>query len=166
MRPARSSSARILIAQFSVAQVLIAQVLVALLAGAVFGLGLSLSGMLDPARVRGFLDVAGAWDPSLAFVLGGAVAVASAAMLLRRHLRRPAFDAEFHLPATTPIDTRLILGSAIFGAGWGMAGLCPGPALAALSLGLAPVALFVTAMLAGMVIHDRLAAPQPGGSQS
>ncbi|POR52447.1 YeeE/YedE family protein [Bosea psychrotolerans] len=156
MHPARISSA----------QILVAQVLVALLAGAVFGLGLSLSGMLDPARVRGFLDVAGDWDPSLAFVLGGAVAVAFAAMVLRRRLRRPAFAAEFHLPATTPIDTRLILGSAIFGAGWGMAGLCPGPALAALSLGLAPVVLFVAAMLAGMVIHDRLAARQPGGSRS
>ncbi|CAN7659923.1 YeeE/YedE family protein [Bosea sp. LjRoot9] len=161
MRPARISSAQVL-----VAQTLAAQVLVALLAGAVFGLGLSLSGMLDPARVRGFLDVAGDWDPSLAFVLGGAVTVAFAAMALRRRLRRPAFDAAFHLPATTPIDQRLILGSAIFGVGWGMAGLCPGPALAALSLGLAPVVLFVAAMLAGMVIHDRFAARQPGGSRS
>jgi uncharacterized membrane protein YedE/YeeE len=153
MRPARNSSAQVLIAQ-----VLAAQVLVALLAGAVFGLGLSLSGMLDPARVRGFLDVAGNWDPSLAFVLGGAVAVAFSAMVLRRRLRRPAFASEFQLPATAPIDQRLILGSAIFGVGWGMAGLCPGPALAALSLGLAPVVLFVAAMLAGMTVHDRLAA--------
>ena len=160
MRPARNSSAQLLVTQG-----LVAQILVALLAGAVFGLGLSLSGMLDPARVRGFLDVAGDWDPSLAFVLGGAVTVAFAAMVLRRHLRRPAFASEFHLPATTPIDTRLILGSAIFGAGWGMAGLCPGPALAALSLGLAPVVLFVAAMLAGMTLHDRLATRQPGGSR-
>lgn len=160
MRPARSSSAQILAPQVSVAQVL-----VALLAGAIFGLGLSRSGMLDPARVRGFLDVAGDWDPSLAFVLGGAVAVAFAAMALRRNLRRPAFDSAFHLPATTPIDQRLILGSAIFGVGWGMAGLCPGPALAALSLGLAPVVLFVAAMLAGMMLHDRLIGRQPGGSR-
>ncbi len=136
------------------------QILAALVCGAVFGLGLALSGMLDPTRVRGFLDVGGAWDPSLAFVLGGAVMVAFAGMAVRRRLRHPAFDVSFHLPATTPIDTRLILGSAIFGIGWGMAGLCPGPALAALSLGLAPVVLFVGAMLAGMIIHDRLV-PKP-----
>ena len=133
-----------------------AQIVTALAAGAVFGLGLSLSGMLDPARVRGFLDVAGAWDPSLAFVLGGAVAVALAGMVLLRRMRRPAFDDVFHLPATSPIDRRLVLGSAIFGVGWGMAGFCPGPALASLSLGLAPVVLFVIAMLAGMRLHDRV----------
>lgn len=132
-----------------------AQIVTALAAGAVFGLGLSLSGMLDPARVRGFLDVAGAWDPSLAFVLGGAVAVALAGMVPLRRMRRPAFDDVFHLPATSPIDRRLVLGSAIFGIGWGMAGFCPGPALASLSLGLAPVVLFVIAMLAGMTLHDR-----------
>ncbi|MFN3362370.1 MAG: DUF6691 family protein [Allorhizobium sp.] len=135
-----------------------AQLLTALASGAIFGIGLSLSGMLDPVRVRGFLDVAGDWDPSLAFVLGGAVAVAMAGMFVRSRLRNPTFDDAFHLPATMPIDTRLILGSAIFGIGWGLAGLCPGPALAALSLGLAPVALFVVAMLVGMTIHDRLIA--------
>lgn len=132
------------------------QILTALTCGVIFGFGLSLSGMLDPARVRGFLDVGGAWDPSLAFVLGGGVMVAFGGMALRRRLRRPAFGEAFHLPATTPIDMRLILGSAIFGIGWGMAGLCPGPALAALSLGLAPVMVFVVAMLSGMTIHDRL----------
>lgn len=136
------------------------QILTALVCGAIFGLGLSLSGMLDPTRVRGFLDVGGAWDPSLAFVLGGAVMVAFAGMAVRRRLRQPAFDDSFHLPATTPIDTRLILGSAIFGIGWGMAGLCPGPALASISLGLAPVVLFVGTMLAGMIVHDRLV-PKP-----
>lgn len=132
-----------------------AQLLTALASGAIFGIGLSLSGMLDPVRVRGFLDVAGDWDPSLAFVLGGAVAVAMAGMFVRRRLRNPTFGDAFHLPATVPIDARLILGSAIFGIGWGLAGLCPGPALAALSLGLPSVALFVVAMLAGMTIHDR-----------
>lgn len=116
--------------------------------------------MLDPVRVRGFLDFAGDWDPSLAFVLGGAVAVAMAGMVLRRRLRRPAFADAFELPPVRPIDTRLILGSAIFGIGWGLAGLCPGPALAALSLGLAPAALFIVAMLIGMTIHDRLIAAQ------
>lgn len=133
-----------------------AQVITALAAGAIFGLGLAMSGMLDPARVRGFLDLFGAWDPSLAFVLGGAVMVALAGMTVRKRLRRPAFDEQFHLPATSPVDRRLVLGSAIFGVGWGMAGFCPGPALASLSLGLAPVALFVIAMLAGMTLHDRV----------
>ncbi len=133
-----------------------AQVITALAAGTVFGLGLAMSGMLDPARVRGFLDIFGAWDPSLAFVLGGAVTVALAGMAVLKRLRRPAFDEAFHLPATSPVDRRLVLGSAIFGIGWGMAGFCPGPALASLSLGLAPVALFVIAMLAGMTLHDRV----------
>jgi hypothetical protein len=135
------------------------QFVIALACGAIFGLGLSLSGMLDPARVRGFLNVCGTWDPSLAFVLGGAVMVAFAGLAVQRRRLRPVFDEAFHLPAKTPIDTRLILGSAIFGIGWGMAGLCPGPALAALSLGLAPVMVFVVAMLAGMTIHDRLVRP-------
>ncbi|KPH78346.1 MULTISPECIES: YeeE/YedE family protein [Bosea] len=135
-----------------------AQILTALASGAIFGIGLSLSGMLDPVRVRGFLHVAGDWDPSLAFVLGGAVAVVMSGIFVRRRLQNPAFGDAFHLPATMPIDTRLITGSAIFGIGWGLAGLCPGPALAALSLGLAPVALFVVAMLVGMTIHDRLIA--------
>lgn len=133
-----------------------AKLLTTLASGGIFGLGLSLSGMLDPVRVRGFLDIAGAWDPSLAFVLGGAVIVAGFGTLVRRRLLRPAFDEAFNLPATAPIDTRLILGSAIFGVGWGVAGLCPGPALASLSLGLAPAALFVITMIAGMIVHDRL----------
>ncbi len=133
-----------------------AQVVTALAAGTVFGLGLAMSGMLDPARVRGFLDIFGAWDPSLAFVLGGAVTVALAGMAVLKRLRRPAFDEGFHLPATSPVDRRLVLGSAMFGIGWGMAGFCPGPALASLSLGLAPVVLFVVAMLAGMTLHDRV----------
>lgn len=133
--------------------------LVALVAGAIFGFGLSLSGMLDPARVIGFLDVAsGRWDPSLAFVLGGAVLVAVPGMLLQRRLARPALDRVFHLPDTETIDRRLIAGSVVFGVGWGLAGFCPGPAVAALSMGLAPVFLFVAAMAAGMVVHDRLAA--------
>ena len=127
----------------------------ALLSGAVFGFGLSLSGMLDPARVRGFLDVAGDWDPSLAFVLGGAVAVAMLGTFLSSRIKRPVLDEAFHWPSDTGIDRHLVLGSALFGAGWGMAGFCPGPALAGLSLGLGPVFLFVLAMVAGMTIHDR-----------
>lgn len=132
--------------------------LAALVSGAVFGFGLSLSGMLDPARVRGFLDVAGDWDPSLAFVLTGAVAVAMLGTWLSRRMRRPVFDRAFHLPSESRIDRRLVMGSALFGIGWGMAGFCPGPALASLTLGLAPSFLFVTAMIVGMTVHDRLIA--------
>jgi len=133
--------------------------LVALASGAIFGFGLSLSGMLDPARVLGFLDLAsGNWDPSLMFVLGGAVLVTMPGILLQRRLARPVLDRVFHLPDTSLVDTRLLAGSALFGIGWGLAGFCPGPAVSALSLGLAPVVLFVAAMAGGMLIHDRLIA--------
>lgn len=136
--------------------------LVALAAGVIFGFGLSLSGMLDPARVLGFLDIAsGHWDPSLMFVLGGAVLVTMPGILLQRRLARPALDRVFHLPDTSTIDPRLLAGSALFGIGWGLAGFCPGPAVSALSLGLAPVFLFVAAMAAGMFVHDRLIARRP-----
>lgn len=136
------------------------RVLVAILAGALFGFGLSLSGMIDPARVLGFLDVrSGNWDPSLMFVLGGAVAVAIPGMWVQRQLARPALDDRFHLPETSAtIDARLLLGSAIFGIGWGLAGFCPGPAVAGLSTGLLPITIFVMAMAAGMIVHDRFAA--------
>lgn len=135
------------------------RIVVALLSGALFGFGLSLSGMLDPARVIGFLNLAsGHWDPSLAFVLGGAVAVAVPGVMLQRRLRRPVLDDRFHLPEKTEIDGRLLAGAALFGAGWGLAGFCPGPAVSALSVGLAPVFLFVAAMAAGMMLHDRVIA--------
>lgn len=135
------------------------RIVVALLAGALFGFGLSLSGMLDPARVLGFLNLAsGHWDPSLAFVLGGAVLVAVPGVMLQRRLRHPLFDDSFHLPEKTEIDRRLVAGSALFGAGWGLAGFCPGPAVSALSMGLVPVLLFVAAMAAGMMLHDRVIA--------
>ena len=135
------------------------RIVVALLSGALFGFGLSLSGMLDPARVIGFLNPAsGHWDPSLAFVLGGAVAVAVPGVMLQRRLRRPVLDDRFHLPEKTEIDGRLLAGAALFGAGWGLAGFCPGPAVSALSVGLAPVFLFVAAMAAGMMLHDRVIA--------
>lgn len=132
--------------------------LAALVSGGVFGFGLSLSGMLDPSRVKGFLDIAGGWDPSLAFVLAGAVAVAMPGAWLSRRMRRPVFDGAFHLPSPTGIDRRLVLGSALFGIGWGMAGFCPGPALASLTLGLAPSFLFVAAMIIGMTVNDRFIA--------
>ena len=139
-----------------------ARLALALIAGALFGFGLSLSGMVDPARVSGFLDVASSdWDPSLIFVLGGAVLVAVPGVLLSRLLVRPILAKDFSLPAKTRIDRPLILGSAIFGLGWGLAGFCPGPALSAFALGLTPVILFVCAMIAGMLVHDRLYAKEP-----
>jgi uncharacterized membrane protein YedE/YeeE len=137
-----------------------------LLSGLIFGFGLSLSGMLDPARVRGFLDVAGDWNPSLAFVLGGAVTVSAIGLRVARRLDRPLFDRHFHLPKTRPVDMRLIGGSALFGIGWGLSGLCPGPAVATLTLGLLPTAVFVAAMVAGMVVYrlipERLATSRSG----
>jgi uncharacterized membrane protein YedE/YeeE len=132
-----------------------ARIFVAGLSGLIFGFGLALSGMLDPARVRGFLDVFGVWDPSLAFVLGGAVAAASIGVWLSRLLPRPVFDESFHLPKSRTIDGKLVAGAAIFGVGWGMAGLCPGPAVASITLGVPATLLFLAAMLAGMAIHDR-----------
>jgi uncharacterized membrane protein YedE/YeeE len=131
------------------------RILAALASGAVFGFGLSLSGMLDPTRVRGFLDVAGHWDPSLAFVLAGAVVVAMLGTVLTQRMKQPLLDEAFHLPTNKRIDRPLVLGSALFGIGWGLAGFCPGPAVSVLALGLAPALLFVAAMLIGMTVHDR-----------
>ena len=128
----------------------------ALASGIVFGFGLSLSGMLNPARVQGFLDIFGAWDPSLAFVLGGAVIVAFVGVQVMKRLRRPAFDDSFHVPMNRRIDAPLIIGSALFGLGWGIGGFCPGPAVASLSIGIPQTVLFVIAMLAGMTEHDRV----------
>jgi uncharacterized membrane protein YedE/YeeE len=132
----------------------LARFVVALAAGVIFGFGLSLSGLLDPARVRGFLDVAGNFDPTLAFVLAGAVAVSTAGYLISRRLRHPLLDNKFHLPEKQDIDLPLVAGAAIFGAGWGMSGLCPGPAIASLALGLLPSYVFAVTMLAGILIHD------------
>jgi uncharacterized membrane protein YedE/YeeE len=135
------------------------RLIIALAAGALFGFGLSMSGMVDPARVIGFLDVAsGHWDPSLAFVLTGALLVALPGVAIQRRLARPALDAQFYLPTTTAIDRPLVLGAAVFGAGWGLAGFCPGPAVAALSVGLISPFIFAGAMIAGMMLHDRLLA--------
>lgn len=130
---------------------------VALVAGMLFGFGLSLSGMVDPARVLGFLDVAsGHWDPSLMFVLGGAVIVAVPGVAMQRRMAAPVLDTEFYLPASGPVNARLLAGSALFGIGWGLAGFCPGPAVSALPMALPSVLLFVAAMAAGMIAHDRI----------
>lgn len=128
--------------------------LLALLAGVIFGVGLTLSGMTDPARVRGFLDLFGNWDPTLAFVMGGALLVMVVAWVVQYRMVRPLADVTFHLPPTHHLDARLLGGAVLFGAGWGLGGLCPGPAVA--SLGTAPllfIGTFVAAMIAGMALH-------------
>jgi len=117
--------------------------------------------MVDPARVLGFLDPFGRWDPTLAFVLAGAVAVSGCGTLVRLRMRRPLFGERFDLPASRRIDERLLSGAAIFGIGWGLAGFCPGPALADLSLGLPAVLVFVGAMVVGMWIHRLTTRPSP-----
>lgn len=130
--------------------------LAALLAGALFGLGLAVSGMTDPLRILGFLDVAGAFDPTLLFVLGGAVGTTM--LLFRLVLRRPAplLAGSFRISEVSGVDTRLLIGAGVFGIGWGLAGYCPGPALVGLGV-LSPEALwFVPAMLVGMALHRLL----------
>lgn len=123
-----------------------------LLSGVLFGGGLALGGMTDPARVRGFLDVFGNWDPTLAFVMGGAVLVMIAAWQLQPHLARPLFADAFSLPTRSDLTPRLIGGAALFGIGWGIAGLCPGPGIAALVIEPVSAAIFIAAMLASMAL--------------
>jgi len=125
-----------------------------LLAGLVFGLGLIVSGMANPAKVLGFLNLAGPWDPSLAFVMAGAIAVGFFAFLLAKKCRRSLLDAEMKLPAAGSIDRRLLAGSLLFGMGWGLAGFCPGPGLVVLGMGEPKAAVFVLAMVAGMVLFE------------
>ena len=128
-------------------------VLAALLSGALFGLGLALARMTDPRVILGFLDVAGAFDPSLAFVLGGAVGVGLVATpwILRRG--KPFLDADFRLPLAQAVDRPLVLGSAIFGIGWGLAGYCPGPALVGFAAGIHSAWVLVPAMIVGALLH-------------
>ena len=123
------------------------------LVGLIFGLGLILSGMTDPSKVLGFLDLFGAWDPSLALVMGGAIAVGAFAFALARDRTRSVLGGAMHLPRATQIDKRLVVGALIFGAGWGLAGFCPGPALVASASGEIKAAIFVVAMLAGMGLY-------------
>ena len=136
----------------------------ALAAGSLFGVGLAVSGMTLPAKVIGFLDVTGHWDPTLALVMLGAIAIHF--VLFRLVLRRlaPIFDSHFHVPTRRDIDLRLVGGAALFGVGWGLAGQCPGPALTNLATGAPSAFLFVATMAAGMVIQrevDRARAPRP-----
>ncbi|MCE8034204.1 MAG: YeeE/YedE family protein [Halomonas sp.] len=119
------------------------------IAGLLFGLGLALSGMTDPARVLGFLDFFGAWDPTLMFVLGGAVATTFIGYRLVFRLVRPVFARAFQLPTRQDLDTRLIGGAALFGIGWGLSGYCPGPAIASVAGLTAPLFAMLIAMVAG-----------------
>jgi uncharacterized protein len=131
-------------------------VFTSLLAGLVFGLGLIVSGMANPAKIHGFLDLAGRWDPSLAFVMTGAIAVGVIAFAMANKRTVSLIGAEMKLPAARHIDRRLVVGSALFGIGWGVAGFCPGPGLVALGMGEAKAVVFVAAMLAGMAVFELL----------
>ncbi|PLS20945.1 YeeE/YedE family protein [Neptunicoccus cionae] len=123
----------------------------ALLSGLVFGFGLIISGMSDPAKVLNFLDLFGTWDPSLAFVMGGAIAVTAPGFFwLTRQRNQPFFHTQFHIPTRTDVDPKLLSGAAIFGVGWGLGGFCPGPALTALPIGASGTLIFVPFMLVGM----------------
>ncbi|NKQ09060.1 YeeE/YedE family protein [Pseudomonas sp. SST3] len=130
------------------------KLLSAFVAGLVFGLGLLLSGMADPSKVIAFLDLAGAWDPSLAFVMGGAIIVASIGFFFASKRSRAVLGDVMRMPTATRIDRRLVLGSLVFGAGWGLAGYCPGPVVASLLSGRSEPLIFVIAMLAGMTLYE------------
>jgi uncharacterized membrane protein YedE/YeeE len=124
--------------------------------GLLFGIGLLVSGMTDPAKVQGFLDLAGAWDPSLAFVMGGAILVGLVAFSVAKTRTRSLLGGAMHLPTSRDIDRRLVVGSLMFGAGWGLAGFCPGPGLVAMGAGEPKAALFVAAMVGGMLVFEVL----------
>ena len=131
-------------------------VFASLLAGLVFGLGLIVSGMADPAKVLGFLDLGGAWDPSLAFVMAGAIAVGALAFAVARNRTESFLGATMKLPTSRDIDRRLVIGSVLFGIGWGVAGFCPGPGLVTLGMGEVKALIFVVAMLLGMGAFELL----------
>jgi len=132
----------------------------ALAAGLLFGLGLAIAQMVNPEKVLDFLDVSGNWDPSLALVMGGAVGVAMLAFRFVLKRGQPMFESEFHLPRMTKVDRRVLVGSAIFGLGWGIGGYCPGPGIAALSAGSVEALVFVAGMALGSVLYQRVAAPR------
>lgn len=129
------------------------RILAAIASGVLFGAGLVVSDMINPARVLAFLDVTGNWDPSLAFVMGGALIPSSIAYLIRRRRSAPLFDDRFHVPVNRRPDPALIGGAILFGLGWGLVGLCPGPAIAALITAQWQAAAFVASMLAGMILY-------------
>jgi uncharacterized membrane protein YedE/YeeE len=129
------------------------QAVLATACGVLFGAGLAVSGMTNPAKVLGFLDVLGRWDPTLAFVMGGAVVVAALGFARARRRERPWLAERFAFPTRRDVDADLVVGAVLFGVGWGLVGLCPGPALANLVRGSAEVGLFVTAMVVGVLLH-------------
>lgn len=130
--------------------------LIALASGLVFGLGLIAGGMTDPAKVKGFLDLFGAWDPSLAFVMAGAIAIGVCGFAVARRRTRAWSGDVIEIPARQAIDARLVGGGVLFGVGWGIAGFCPGPAIVAMGAGLGDAWVFGLAMCAGIALHDRL----------
>ncbi|MCS6986149.1 MAG: YeeE/YedE family protein [Sphingomonadaceae bacterium] len=134
--------------------------LVALVSGLLFGAGLAVSGMVDPTRVRGFLDLFGRWDPTLAFVMAGALLPMVLAWAIQQRMARPIAAPSFDLPSTRPVDGRLVAGAALFGVGWGLAGLCPGPALAGLALEPSLAGPAVAAMCSGMALHALVHGPR------
>jgi len=146
------------------------RVIVALVAGLVFGVGLTVSQMVNPAKVLAFLDfggiVSGAWDPSLALVMGAALLVSAPAFYFARRRGRAVLDTRLWIPARRDLDGRLIGGAALFGVGWGLVGFCPGPAIAALGLGATKAAIFCAAMLAGMVFYELGARPPRAMSEA
>jgi uncharacterized protein len=129
-------------------------VLSAFVIGLVFGVGLIVSRMTDPSKIIGFLDIAGAWDPSLAFVMAGAIMVGLVAFRAARRRTAAFLGGAMHLPTVRHVDRRFVLGSLVFGAGWGLAGYCPGPALVSLGMGQDKTVVFVIAMLAGMALYE------------
>lgn len=136
-------------------------IIVHLVAGLLFGLGLVLSGMANPAKVLNFLDIAGTWDPSLAFVMAGAIAVTAIGYMFVLGRAAPILERRFDLPAIRPVDATLIVGAAVFGLGWGLSGFCPGPALTSLPLAARGTLYFVPAMLAGIAIAAYLKGRSP-----
>lgn len=141
-------------------------IVVSLVCGLLFGLGLIVGGMTNPAKVVAFLDLAGNWDPSLALVMGGAIAVASGAFTLAGRRTRSLLGSPMQLPTARDVDPRLVGGSLLFGAGWGLAGFCPGPSLVALGRAAPSALIFVSAMLVGMLvfeIYDRFIKAAPPG---
>lgn len=124
--------------------------------GLLFGVGLIVAGMTDPSKVLGFLDLAGSWDPSLAFVMGGGILVGLGAFATAKKRTTTFFGGALHLPTSTDIDKRLIGGGLLFGAGWGLAGFCPGPAIVSLGAGQPKAAAFVAAMLVGMAVFETI----------
>jgi uncharacterized membrane protein YedE/YeeE len=143
----------------SAVAVVCARLCLSFAAGVVFALGLGISGMTRPVKVIGFLDFAGHWDPSLAFVMIGAIAVYSTCYRLIRTRSAPVLAAEFSVPQRTGLDRNLLAGAAVFGAGWGLGGFCPGPALTALASGAAPVLVFVIAMAVGIYLQGMMTRP-------